>query len=378
MTELYIGLMSGTSMDAIDAALVQFEGKNQTLSSIGCYSHSLPDELRQNLAQLIQKPEQVHLDMLGQTNIALGKQFAAAVNILLQETEVKPEQVTAIGSHGQTIRHSPGIDSAFTLQIGDPNTIAYKTGITTVADFRSMDMSAGGQGAPLAPAFHREVFYSPDENRVILNIGGIANITWLPKDSEAVITGFDTGPGNTLMDTWIQLKKHQPFDRDGAWAATGTVNSQLMKTLLADSYLKQHPPKSTGREHYHLSWLNSILENFPNLSDEDIQASLCQFSVESIAKAIETHYPQTQTVIVCGGGVHNKHLTKQLEARLEKIKVDPSNLHGIDADWVEAIAFAWLARQRIHKQKLSLQTITGSEQALLYGNIYASGAGLPV
>lgn len=368
MSELYIGLMSGTSMDGIDAALVEF--KNNKITLLESVNQTIPADLKKTLQQLSLNSKDTNIDMLGEADTYLGKVFADAVKALLNKAHIDAKQIVAIGSHGQTIRHQPEAKHNFSMQIGDANRISYLSGITTVADFRRKDMAAGGQGAPLAPAFHREVFSSTKENRAVLNIGGISNLTYLPKDTEQTCFGFDTGPGNMLMDAWIQTHKEQSFDENGNWAASATANKELVKALMHDDFISMKPPKSTGREHYHLDWLQTQLKPFKNLSADEVQASLCQFTCDSIAHAIEQNMPDIETLIVCGGGVHNTHLMSQLNRKLNGINIQPSDAFEISPDWLEAIAFAWLARQTMNNLPGNIPSVTGAKQELVLGAIY--------
>jgi len=361
---LFLGLMSGTSMDAIDAAVLDFHDNSCRL--VASHSHPIPPKLGERLQQLIQS-ETFNVRELGCLDVELGRLFAAAANRLLQDNKIEPGQVAAIGSHGQTVFHAPDDDPPFTLQIGDPNTIAQLTGITTVADLRRRDMAAGGQGAPLATAFHNHCFRSREHDRVILNIGGIANITVLAADIDTPVFGFDTGPGNCLLDSWIQEQQGEPFDRDGAWGAGGTVNQTLLATLLADDYFAKQPPKSTGREYFHLRWLKQ-----QPLSDtpQNIQATLAQLTIESIALAVETHAPATKELFICGGGAYNHHLHQGLTERLDPVRVATTEELGIPPDWVEAAAFAWLAQQTMDNRAGNLTDVTGAKEPVILGGIY--------
>lgn len=368
MAELYIGLMSGTSMDGIDAALVEL--KNNHFKLLGTHSHPLPTELKFTLQQLAIDHPSASIDMLGEADAELGELFADATIQLLKSHHYSAQDITAIGSHGQTIRHRPDLKYPFTLQIGDANRIAHRTGITTIADFRRKDMAAGGEGAPLAPAFHKAFFSSPDQARGVLNIGGIANITYLSPDPVQPCFGFDTGPGNMLMDSWIQKHQLEEYDRNGDWAASGKPDEALLKQMMDDAYLKQKPPKSTGREHYHLKWLEQQLQPFSALSPADVQASLCEFTALSIRHALENYVPRIQQLIVCGGGVHNRHLMTRLEGLNPEIQVASSEQFGLAPDWVEAVAFAWLARQTLTGQSGNLPEVTGAEKSVILGAIH--------
>lgn len=368
MSELYIGLMSGTSMDGIDAALVELS--NNQFKLVGTHSHPLPADLKLTLQQLALDQPGMSIDQLGEADAELGELFADATNRLLKTHHYQASDVIAIGCHGQTIRHRPDLKHPFSLQIGDANRIAHHTGITTISDFRRKDIAAGGQGAPLAPAFHKAFFSSTGETRGVLNIGGIANITYLPSDPAKLCSGFDTGPGNMLMDSWIQKHQQEEFDRDGRWANSGQLDLPLIKQLMKDPYLKQTPPKSTGREHYHLKWLEQQLKNFNDLKAEDVQASLCEFTCLSIQQALQVYAPDIQQLIVCGGGAHNQHLMQRLQSLNPDIHVNSSENFGLAPDWVEAVAFAWLARQTLAGQSGNLPEVTGADKAVILGAIH--------
>ena len=368
--QYFIGLMSGTSMDGLDAALVDFSGDRPRL--IEAIKHPIPESLRAELLALCQ-PGDNEIDRLGSADVALGELFAEATMRLLAQAGIEARDITAIGSHGQTIRHRP--EQGFTLQIGDPNRIAQRTGITTVADFRRRDMAVGGQGAPLVPAFHASVFRLPDRNRVILNLGGMANITILPADPLQAVSGFDTGPANVLLDHWAQRHLEQPCDMDGTWAASGQVNEGLLTTLLADSFFAKAPPKSTGRERFNAAWLTEKLAlSEHSLSPQDIQATLCELTAQSAAEAIIRHVPGVHEVLVCGGGAHNRQLIARLQARLSTLPVRSTDELGLPADWIEAMAFAWLAGETLAGREGNLAAVTGASQAVVLGAIYP-GAG---
>jgi len=368
MQGLYIGLISGTSMDGVDCVLVDF--MRDAPNVLATHSEPLPELLRDNLFEICQ-PGRNQLDHMGELDVETGRLFAAAVKRLLRKSSTQPGQIVAIGSHGQNIRHHPQAATPFTLQIGDPNTIAELTGITTVADFRRRDMAAGGEGAPLAPAFHNAVFRTEKHDRVILNIGGMANITLLPANAEKAAIGFDTGPGNVFMDGWATLNIKAPMDRNGAWAAEGKVDETLLKRLLKDDYFSRKPPKSTGREHFNMSWLNKILKRHKKrLIRKNVQATLCELTAVSITDAITRFAPHAREVLVCGGGVHNLSLMFRLQMLLDKINICSTDDHGIDPDWVEAIAFAWLAKQTIEMRPGNLPSVTGARHPVILGGIY--------
>lgn len=366
---LYIGIMSGTSMDGIDACLVEFHPQGHTL--IAGHSRLWPKDLQHQL-RILAQPGDNEIERLGGTDARIADEFASCALDLLATAGIKPQQVTAIGSHGQTIRHRPNATPPFTLQIGDPNRIAELTGITTVGDFRRRDMAAGGQGAPLVCSFHDSLFRSPDETRVILNIGGIANITILPADPQVPVSGFDTGPGNTLLDAWARRNLGTQFDESGAWASGGDVEQSLLADMLGDDYLQLPAPKSTGPEYFNLSWLDSILDGHPQTDPQDVQATLARFGADTITQAIQGAAPGCARVIACGGGVHNRVLMTKLGMGLGSIQLDTSADYGIDPDKVEAMAFAWLARQTLLGLPGNIPAVTGASGPRVLGGIYAA------
>lgn len=366
MNDLYIGLMSGTSIDGIDAVLVDFSQAKPHLLA----THYTPydDTLRRKITALCQAGEN-EIHRLGELDVLLAKEFAKAVKGLLSQQTISPQSIKAIGSHGQTIRHSPSHPPRFTLQIGDPNTLAAETGITTVADFRRKDMAYGGQGAPLVPAFHHYAFSSTNASRAIANIGGIANITLLSHETGQNIIGFDTGPGNVLMDGWIQLHQQKTHDADGKWAAQGKVNPNLLKDLLNDAYFKTSAPKSTGREYFNLAWLQKH-ELVSNMAPVDVQATLVELTAQTIAQAI-LPYLANGEILVCGGGARNTFLMSRLqEIAKPHFLVQSTQALGIHPDWVEAVAFAWLARQTMNRHPGNLPSVTGATQAAVLGGVY--------
>jgi len=362
---LYIGLMSGTSMDGIDAALVRLHrGRPELLQAL---VHPWPEALVGRLRAL--SGGSTTLTELGELDHLCGLAFAEAAQRLLQEAGVEPGAVTAIGSHGQTLRHQPRPPAPFTLQIGDPNLIAQHTGITTVADFRRRDMAAGGQGAPLVPRFHQALFAHEKRNRVILNIGGIANVTVLPA-GQGVVAAFDTGPGNCLMDGWSRLQRNLPFDEDGAWAATGQVAQPLLERLLQDPFYDTPPPRSTGTEHFSPAYLEERLEACPGLAPEDVQATLLALTAQTVAGAIRRWAPATEEVLVCGGGRHNRPLMVALADALPATGVKGTESEGVDPDWMEAMAFAWLAAAALAGEPGNLPAATGARHEVVLGAIY--------
>ena len=365
MGDYYIGLMSGTSMDGIDAALVELDQDHCQL--IAHHSHTIPEQLKQSLISLVKTGED-ELARMMLCDVQLGNLFAEAANELISHSKIKPSQVKAIGSHGQTLRHYP--DNAATLQIADANIIAQLTSITTVADFRRRDMAAGGQGAPLVPAFHKEIFSGYAHDQVILNIGGIANITLLPADTNDNISGYDTGPGNCLMDDVALQHLKLPYDRDGEWGASGHIHPGLLERMLNDPYFSKAVPKSTGREYFNPHWLDEILKSFPNLAAQDIQATLRELSAQTICDAINNSMPSAKRILVCGGGVHNTALMNRLDELMPGQQVASTITEDVDPDWVEAMAFAWLAKQTLNNKPGNLPEVTGATQAVILGAIY--------
>jgi anhydro-N-acetylmuramic acid kinase len=361
----FIGLMSGTSMDGIDAALVDLSGSQPRLLA----SLVLPwPEAERSALQALATSGHCSLETLGRLDAAAGERFAEAALVLLQQAGLTPDQVTAIGSHGQTLHHAPDGPDGFSLQIGDPSRIAERTGITTVADFRRRDIAAGGQGAPLVPAFHQAYLAAATESRAVLNIGGIANLTLLPALDEP--SGFDTGPGNCLMDGWIRMQLGQPYDSDGSWAAGGSVQPALLERLLQDPYFARTAPKSTGTQYFSTQWLTDHLQALPGIAPQDVQATLAALTVQSIAQALTASQPDTRRLLVCGGGRHNATLMRSLAAALEGVIVEGSESQGLDPDHMEAMAFAWLAQQTLAGRPGNLPSATGARHPAILGAIY--------
>ena len=365
----YIGLMSGTSMDGIDAALVAFGDHECEVKATQAVDY--PKDLRDELLTASRQPAQCTVDKIGQLDRWIGECFRDATLQLLKNANVDSRSVVAIGSHGQTLRHQPRGARPFTLQIGDPNIIASGTGITTVGDFRRRDLAVGGEGAPLAPAFHRWLFADTDKSRAVLNIGGIANVTMLSNTTDRVI-GFDTGPGNTLLDGWIRANLDKPFDSDGGWSRSGAVNEPLLGQMLADPYFDQPPPKSTGFEYFNGGWTRSRLASLGGLTipAADIQATLAELSARTIAMSILKFAPDIDEVLVCGGGIHNADLMQRLRGYLTGAQVSSTDLYGLHPDWVEAAAFAWLAKRRLEGKTGNLPEVTGASRAAVLGAIY--------
>lgn len=363
LSSLYIGLMSGTSLDGMDVALVDFADGTNLLHS-GHYQ--LPEQLRAELLRLSQSNSAISLEQFGQLETALGQTFANAVNEFCQQNAVNPANIRAIGSHGQTVRHNPQGDLPYTLQMGDANIIAERTGITTVADFRRRDVAAGGQGAPLVPAFHHALFAKPNSTRAIVNIGGIANITLLAENGS--VNGFDTGPGNGLMDAWCQKHWRIAYDDNGQKAALGQIDQPLLEQLLSEPWLQLPAPKSTGRDMFNLEWLAVHLQNL-SLSPETVLRTLNTFTAKTIANALLASSQNIEDVFVCGGGVHNALLMQTLQSLLP-CPVQSTEVLGVDPDYVEAMAFAWLAKQCIDGKPGNVVDVTGAKGSRILGAIY--------
>jgi anhydro-N-acetylmuramic acid kinase len=365
VSDLYIGLMSGTSMDGIDAALVRFE--HDALDILHTAEYDYPDALREQLLAARSDSALRTPGDVPELHLRVGEAFRDAANSLLAIAGVAAEAVAAIGSHGQTLRHAPNASPPYSLQIGDADVIAAGTGITTIADFRRADIELGGQGAPLAPAFHEWLFREAGALRVVLNVGGIANITVLPDDDDRT-TGFDTGPGNTLLDAWAHEHLGQPFDRDGAWGATGAVHETLLKEMLADPYFQSAPPKSTGFEYFNLDWLRKL--PIAGLAPADVQATLCALSAASIARDIRSHAGHRCDVFVCGGGARNSDMMRRLREKLPECRVQTTAATGLDPDWVEAVAFAWLAMRSLEGLPGNLPSVTGATKRTVLGSAH--------
>ena len=359
--QLFIGIMSGTSLDGVDVALVRFEAGACTLQD----SHFLPypTTLKTKLLDL-HVPNQNELEAALLLGNALAHLYAEAVNQLLTKTGLLANKIEAIGCHGQTIRHRPEL--GFTLQIGNAALLAELTGITVVSDFRSRDIAAGGQGAPLVPAFHQAIFGDSTKNRAIVNIGGIANITYLAKNGD--VLGFDSGPGNMLIDSWVKLHLNQDYDAYGAWAAKGVVLDSLLFNMLAEPYFALPPPKSTGRDLFNDHWLKQHLL-YPHLRPQDVARTLTALTAHSIHDALNK-CGNVDEVYICGGGAHNDCLIASLQALLGKAPIHSTKQLGIDVDWVEAVAFAWLAKQTIDNKPSNLPAVTGARGLRVLGAIY--------
>jgi anhydro-N-acetylmuramic acid kinase len=367
MSSFYVGLMSGTSMDGIDAALVSFDKPGLVIQATHIQPYT--EELKDALLAAIREPLDVQLDPSGELDRQVGECFRDAALTVIDKSDVSLKDIVAIGSHGQTLRHQPDADPPFSLQIGDADIIAAGVGITTVANFREADIAVGGQGAPLVPPFHKWLFSSGDVNRVVANIGGIANITVLPADGSDVL-GFDTGPGNGLMDAWIRQRRALPFDDLGQWAAIGNVIDSLLEDFLKDPYFELAQPKSTGFEYFNLEWIQRF--DTDRFSAVDVQATLCALTASTIVNAIRQHAPNTQEIFVCGGGARNTELMRRLDQAEATLSVSTTLAVGLDPDWVEAVAFAWLARRTMNGQSGNLPSVTGATHEVVLGDVHAA------
>ncbi len=352
-------------MDGVDAALVSFG--DHSIDVIATHQHDYPGALRHALVAARSLPDLRHSDQVRDLHRLVGECFRDAALELIANAGVDASSVLAIGSHGQTLRHAPDADKPYSLQIGDPDLIAAGTGVATIADFRRADIALGGQGAPLAPAFHEWLFRREGSTRVVANIGGIANITVLFGDDRPTI-GFDTGPGNTLLDAWISEQGIAAFDAGGDWSAAGSDIHELLQRLLADPYFTEPAPKSTGFEYFNLDWLA------PALSDDydatDIQSTLCQLTAQTVADAIRESAPGAADVLVCGGGVHNSDLMARLAAALDGTPVRSTTAAGLDPDQVEAVAFAWLAMRAREGLPGNLPSVTGAAEPAVLGSLH--------
>ncbi len=372
MSAIYIGVMTGTSMDGVDIVAASFHPLTIHATLTLSFEPSLRDEL-----MALTLPSDNEIDRMGKADVALAQMIGHGINQLIVENQLNRAEIKAIGSHGQTIRHRP--EHGFSLQIGDPNIITEITKIPVVSDFRRRDLAAGGQGAPLVPAFHQDVFQHPSKHRVILNLGGIANVSILPAGKVDEVYGFDTGPANILMDAWCHRYTGQPYDEDGRWGAYGQPIRTLLDRLQSHEYFSKEPPKSTGREDFNLEWLDEQILDWRNdveydeLEDrpENVQATLLKLTTRAIKKAIYRSPLDTGEVYVCGGGAYNTQLMEQLRWRLRKHEwtVQSTQVLGISPTWVEATAFAWLAMRFCEQQSGNLPAVTGATGFRVLGTI---------
>jgi anhydro-N-acetylmuramic acid kinase len=364
MSDLYIGIMSGTSMDGIDAVIIDLNNHTKIIEQA---TVPFTEKVHQEITALISNPN-TSLAHLGYLNIAISELYVEVVQKVLAKAKLNANQISAIGCHGQTIFHQPDGEHRFSTQLGSGSYLAEKTQITTVTDFRNRDMAAGGQGAPLVPAFHSELFKDISKDRLIINIGGIANCTWIPSNGE--IIGFDIGPGNTLMDCWIKRCCDKAYDRNGDWSATGTVSNSLLEVLLSDPYFRKNYPKSTGREYFNLDWMKYRAEQLKNeIEIEDVQATLAELTAYTIAKTIIQFKPE-QTFF-CGGGFHNIRLISRINDLTSATNCSTEEL-GLAPDLVEAAAFGWLAKRCLEKKNGTLASVTGAKYSSIAGAIYTA------
>jgi anhydro-N-acetylmuramic acid kinase len=362
-SELYIGMISGTSRDGVDAVLVDFEEQRPDLLMARCVPY--PEALRAEVDRLITAGQRPAPGSTRNLDRQLGHFFARIANDLVRDAGLEARDVRAVGSHGQTVWHEPGGQQPISVQLGNGFVIANVTRITTVTDFRNSDVAAGGQGAPLAPLLHRELFASDSERRAVLNLGGISNITLLNPGQP--VRGFDCGPANCLLDLWIQRHEGADFDDGGSWAAGGDLHGQLLGRMLSDPYFAAPAPKSTGLELFNATWLDRHLQGLA-IRPRDVQRTLAELSVQTITDALHMAGGTAQ-LLVCGGGVHNRFIMARLADQLGEVPVQPSQALGIHPDWVEASLFAWLARERIHQRSINTGSITGAREPVLLGEI---------
>ncbi len=362
----YIGVMSGTSLDAIDVTITSFDDSVEIVSS---KSFDIPLPIRQSIESLC-SPGDNEIHRMSELDNQLAQLFASSINSLIDSLKIDRRRIQAIGSHGQTIRHMPNNKLPYTLQIGNGALISKLTGITTVTDFRRADIAAGGQGAPLVPAFHSSIFSKSTKSRVILNIGGMANITILNNQPSVAISGFDTGPGNILLNEWILLQQNLSYDKDGAWSTSQNYDEYLLELMLQDSYFQLPPPKSTGREYFNLSWVKNCIASLNKpVSVSIVQSTLCELTARSICDAISKYAHKTDEVVLCGGGAHNKDLVSRIKT-ISGLNVISSAEFGIDPDFVEAAAFAWLSKQTLEEIPANIPGVTGADQPVVLGAIY--------
>lgn len=368
-TQSFVGLMSGTSADGIDACVTDFDEAGEFVRMRAYASTPYSEPLRARLTELGQANADISLQDYARLDHAVGEAFAAAAVAIIKDAELTPANIAAIGHHGQTLFHGPGDNTRNTLQIGDANLVAAATGRPVVADLRRADMAAGGQGAPLAPGLHAALWRSRTD-RAVINVGGIANVTLLPADPDNPIIAFDTGPGNGLLDAWMQHEYGLPMDRGGARAAAGEVENALLERLRGDGYFDQPPPKSTGRESFSIGWLLEQLDAHATVSKSNIPATLLELTVQSIADAVKTQLPNCTEAYVCGGGAYNPVLMTRLAQALQPAELHSTQALGLAPDAVEAVAFSWLAMRRVRGLPSNLPSVTGASRPVLLGAIY--------
>ncbi|MDB5987977.1 MAG: anhydro-N-acetylmuramic acid kinase [Nevskia sp.] len=366
---IVLGLISGTSMDGIDAIAARFEAA-EFRAIVATLHVDYPNTLRQQLLHIAREQPALSARDWCALDAAVADAFADAALQLIDAHAINREDIAAIGSHGQTLFHDASSEPRLTLQVGDPNRIAARTGLTVVADFRRRDLALGGQGAPLVPAFHHALFATPGERRAVLNLGGIANLTLLPGDDASQVRGFDTGPGNGLLDEWAALHLRQPFDAEGRFAHSGRAQPRLLEALLGEPYFALPAPKSSGRGDFHLDWVRKRYPALDQLAPADVQATLAELTASSVVTALARADFAAERVLVCGGGVRNPDLLQRISARLPGVTVEATDRYGLDAQWVEATAFAWLAARTLNGLAGNLPTVTGASRSAVLGGIY--------
>jgi anhydro-N-acetylmuramic acid kinase len=372
---LFIGLMSGTSLDGVDGVLVNFDPSASDRSAIRVLAHQqagFPDELRATLLRLNSRgDDELHQAALAAN--ALVRVYAGVVDALLRQCRLNAAQVRAIGAHGQTVRHQPQAfdGTGYTVQLMNGALLAEQSGIDVVCDLRSRDVAAGGQGAPLVPALHAALFATPGVDLAVLNLGGIGNLTLLPAQGD--VRGFDCGPGNALLDLWCLRHQGQAYDEGGQWASSGQVNARLLEIFLAEPFLQRAPPKSTGRDLFNAAWLDAAVQPVAGIAAADVQATLAEFSARAAADALQQQAPQTRRLLVCGGGAFNTHLMQRLAALLPGIPVESTDAMGVPPLQVEALAFAWLAQAFVARQPGNLAAVTGARGPRVLGALYPAG-----
>ena len=359
MIEYYIGVMSGTSLDGVDVVYCSIE--NSKIQELSALEFPFDAELKTLILEAISGT--TTLSEIGKIDYQLGELFAKAINALIKQGNLDPSKITAIGLHGQTLWHEPNSATAFSMQLGNASVVHAQTGICVIYDFRSLDIAYGGQGAPLVPAFHQEIFGHLSQRTVVLNLGGIANVSFLGSN----IRGFDTGPANVLLDYWCEKHLQKPFDKNGEWAHSGKCDNGLLTRLLEAPYFQKSTPKSTGREEFNAEFLENHLSAFPNISAPDVQATLLELTTQSISDALK--FEEIELLILCGGGAKNSALVSSLQVKLPQTKLESSEVYGVNSDNMEALAFAWLAYKRVHQEVVPLSSVTGASKDLILGAI---------
>lgn len=370
--KLFFGVMTGTSADGIDIVLSSINSTSTDI--IDSESTDFSENIKAEIKALC-LPSSNELFRAHTLGIELSILTAKIINSILARNSLTPCDISAIGFHGQTIRHHPDTNPAFSIQIGCPSTLSHHTKISTITDFRMADIAAGGQGAPLVPAFHKAVFHSSNENRIILNIGGIANITYLPAQSDTRLSGFDTGPGNTLLDEWVYKTLQKSYDAEGEWAKCGDIIPSLLESMMSDEYITKPQPKSTGKEHFNLHWLTQRLKPYKNLKPEDIQRTLTEFTCQSIYSGINTIIKDSNSSLpyhlyLCGGGINNTFMRKRLSQLNPEIKISSTIDLGVHPQQVEACAFSWLASKTYASEYGNLKEATGASEDKILGGTY--------